>query len=500
MKTTNIFIRLIFLLLLISGNSQFAKADVTLNCESGNRAIEQGNCWGFGATTYSNSNELVISGQWSAKSNSLTNNSPTSCWIKTPWMLVGSGNITLQSRLDGNGNGVSSKGIVIAYIPYVASAAYGEGTPVQFYTYNFPSFNTKTIRNLTVPIPPEIANSTEVYKFRVSFIGQGGNERAYSDNFVFPGTYWSDPSSSCGPLPVIQDADGDGVADANDSYPNDAYRAYKSFYPSSNSNGTLAFEDSWPNRSDYDMNDLVVDYQFTTVSNAANNIVEIHGKIIGRASGASFKNGLGFQLDGITPNKITSYTGNLVSAGSTLTFLDNGLESGQQYANCIAFDNFYKLLTHPGSGTGINTDPNSPVVPYDTLFLEIKFLNNGTAPAGGTVSTNQFNANSFNFYLFSLGHRDKEIHLPDRVPTSLANTALFGTGADDTNPAQGKYYKTSNNLPWAINVLQGFDYPSEKSAIDETYLHFIDWALSSGQNYTDWYLNLSGYRNNSLIY
>ena len=37
-------------------------AQVTLNCESGNRAIEQGNCWGFGANSYSNTANLVISG------------------------------------------------------------------------------------------------------------------------------------------------------------------------------------------------------------------------------------------------------------------------------------------------------------------------------------------------------------------------------------------------------------------------------------------------------
>jgi hypothetical protein len=62
------------------------KAQVTLNFESGNRAIEQGNCWTFGATSYSNL-EFRIAGSWSGRSNQLTNSAISACWIKTPWML-----------------------------------------------------------------------------------------------------------------------------------------------------------------------------------------------------------------------------------------------------------------------------------------------------------------------------------------------------------------------------------------------------------------------------
>ncbi|MBK7029890.1 MAG: LruC domain-containing protein [Bacteroidales bacterium] len=495
---TYIFVSsLLFSLTLLSSR---AIADVTLNCESGNRAIEQGNCWGFGATTYSNQNNLVIAGSWSTRSNSLTSTSLTSCWIKTPWMKTGNGNITFQARLDGNGNGVSSKSIVVCYIPYVANASYGEGTAVQFYTYNFPSFNNTTIRDISVPIPAEIQNSSVVYKFRVSFIGQGGNERAYSDNYIFPGTYWSDPSNNCGPMSTVQDMDGDGVADDQDNYPNDAYRAYNSFYPSSSSFGTLAFEDSWPNRADYDLNDMIIGYKFNTVTNGQNNVVEIQGNIITVASGASFKNAFGFQLDGIAPNKITSVTGNSISSNSIFNFNSNGLESLQTYANCIVFDNFYQVMQHPGSGTGINTSKTAPFVDYDTLDINIVFINQGVNPPGGTVSVSQLSSNVFNFYLVVNQQRGNEIHLADRIPSSKVNSMLFGQGSDDSNPAAGRYYKTSNNLPWGINIPRDFNYPTEKTPINDAYLHFMDWAGSSGVNYQDWYMNLPGYRNSNNIY
>jgi LruC domain-containing protein len=489
-----------FLLLIFTAIGINVNADVTLNCESGNRAIEQGNCWGFGAVTYSNTSNLVIDGTWSTKSNSLTNSSPTACWIKTPWMLVGNGNITFKARLDGQGNGVTFKGIVLSYIPYIPGASQGEGTAVEFYTYNFPAVNVTTIQDLSIPIPAEIQNSNVVYKFRVSFVGKGGNERAYADTFVFPGTYWSDPANGCGPQAVIVDTDGDGVADNQDNYPNDPFRAYNSYFPSLNTFGTLAFEDGWPNKSDYDMNDIVVDYRFNTVTNANNNVVELMAKIVARASGATFKNGFGFQLDGITPDKILSVSGNHIGPSSMFNIQANGLEANQTYANCIVFDNFYNIMTHPGAGTGINTTAGAPHVPYDTLTIEIKFIDNGVPASGGAVPISQLSPSAFNYYIVARQQRGLEIHLADYIPSSLANTALFGTGSDDSNPASGKYYKTENNLPWGLNVLQGFDYPLEKGSIDGAYFHFVDWAVSSGELYPNWYSNQAGYRDGEKIY
>jgi LruC domain-containing protein len=55
-------------------------------------------------------------------------------------------------------------------------------------------------------------------------------------------------------------------------------------------------------------------------------------------------------------------------------------------------------------------------------------------------------------------------------------------------------------LPWAINITDAFDYPIEKIEITQAHLHFYDWAVSSGVNYTNWYKNLQGYRNQNHIY
>jgi LruC domain-containing protein len=85
-------------------------------------------------------------------------------------------------------------------------------------------------------------------------------------------------------------------------------------------------------------------------------------------------------------------------------------------------------------------------------------------------------------------------------PTDLMDVSYFGTEDDKSDVSINKYYKTANNLPWAINIPSSFDWPREKIEINWAYYHFIEWAESLGINYDDWYLDLSGYRNNSNIY
>ncbi|MFZ4456174.1 MAG: LruC domain-containing protein [Bacteroidales bacterium] len=483
--------------------STAATAQVTLNCESGNRAIEQGNCWGFGAVSYSRRDVHIISGFWSTLSNSMSNPSINSAWIKTPWMKMGSGDITMKVKLENNtGN---TKQVVVTYIPYSAGAPYGEGTSNSFYTFNFPGTSggygmLTALQSLTIPIPSQIANdATTAYKIQISFVGTGGNNRAIADDIVIPGEYWSDPSNNCLPKAMIVDTDGDGVPDTSDQYPTDPNRAYNTYYPAAASSGTLAFEDNWPTKADYDFNDVVVDYNMNTVTNAQNQVVEILGQFTLKASGAAYKNGFGFQLDNIAPDKITSVTGANYSDASYISLAPNGLESNQTYANCIVFDNFYNIMAPVGGSVGVNTEKSAAFIPYQTLNVKITFIKDGVAPAGGTVLLSQLPASAFNFYVIADKQRGVEIHLPDRVPTTLANLSLLGT-KDDSSVINSRYYKTVNNLPWAINILQGFKYPIEHSPLNNAYLHLIRWAESDGLEYQDWYEDKDGYRNPTEIY
>jgi LruC domain-containing protein len=91
--------------------------------------------------------------------------------------------------------------------------------------------------------------------------------------------------------------------------------------------------------------------------------------------------------------------------------------------------------------------------------------------------------------------------LPDFKPTSLANNSLFGTQNDDSNPSNGRYYKTDLNLPWALHLSGpvNFRYPVEYVEILDAYLDFASWAQSSGSQSANWYTE-QGLTNEGNIY
>jgi len=287
------------------------------------------------------------------------------------------------------------------------------------------------------------------------------------------------------------DTDGDGVADTNDDYPTDPLRAFDNFFPASGF-ATLAYEDLWPSKGDYDFNDLVVDYRFKTVTNASNNVVEIFATFTIKAFGAGFRNGFGFQF----PNSNVN-TSNLTVSGYDLqegyiSLAANGLEQGQTKPTIIVYDNSFNIMQHPGYGTGVNTEQWAPYVTPGTLDIYLAFT--------GTYTMAQVDIENFNPFIIINKNRDDEVHLPDYLPTDLANTWQFGYADDDSDAGINRYYKTETNLPWAINIPESFDYPRERLVITSAHLKFAEWAESNGVLFPDWYKDLPSYRNSANIY
>jgi LruC domain-containing protein len=292
------------------------------------------------------------------------------------------------------------------------------------------------------------------------------------------------------------DSDGDGVPDDFDDYPMDPLRAFNNYFPAAGY-GSLAFEDLWPGMGDYDFNDVVVDYRFKTVTNATNKVVEVYAQFVLKASGASLENGFGFNLPQACQNLI-SQLGDVEVTGSEIhsnyiNLVGNGFEANQTKPTVIVFDNFFKVMDHPGIGLGINTEADKPFVTFDTVNLLIK-------PTGAIFTMLDFQFEHWNPFIIVNGERGKEVHLPNHPPTDLADLSIFGTYEDSSNPTTGRYYKTANNLPWAINIVSEFAWPLEKVNIVEAYKHFFDWAISSGAEYGDWYEDKAGYREREKIY
>ena len=256
--------------------------------------------------------------------------------------------------------------------------------------------------------------------------------------------------------------------------------------------GNIAFEDLWPSKGDYDLNDLVIEYDFAVTKDNNEYVQSIEATFLVRCFGAGLHNSFGFTFPNVDPSDIVSVTGYDIVNNAAFTLNANGTEAGQSKATFILYDDTYRLMQHPGSGTGVNTEHPHPYVAPVTLTMNIVFANQA-------VTYSQLDIGNFNPFIVKHQERAVEIHLPDYPPTDLADPSFYKTFDDDTNPPS-KYYLTQDNLPWAIMIPERFDYPIEFQTILGAYNHFAEWAQSDGTLYPDWYLDESGYRNESVIY
>ncbi|MFW5758550.1 MAG: LruC domain-containing protein [Bacteroidota bacterium] len=292
------------------------------------------------------------------------------------------------------------------------------------------------------------------------------------------------------PIDSPEDTDNDGVSDVFDDYPEDPDRSFDYQYPAEESFGSLVFEDLWPGKGDYDFNDMVIDYNFKHIANPRNEIMEMEVSVVLRAIGASYKNGFGFSLN-TNPENILEITGTRIT-DDYITFNNNGTEANQSLATIIAFDNAFEIMPHPGGGSGINTTTGQPFVTPDTMRISITFEN--------PLPAEQLDAAPYNPFIIVNQNRGKEVHLPMHPPTDLADTDLFSTQQDQSNPDQEKYYVADELLPWALNIPEKFIYPQEKNDITKAYNMFQLWAKSQGSSYPDWYRDKPGYKNNALLF
>lgn len=259
-------------------------------------------------------------------------------------------------------------------------------------------------------------------------------------------------------IEAANDADGDGINDELDDFPFDPDKAFNNFLPSVNSTGKLVYEDLWPSQGDYDFNDLAVDYSFNLIANGDNLVTAVDASFTIENIGGSLHNGFAFVLP-IDPSLVASIEGQVIN-GTYETLSSNGTESGTA-ANetvIIVAGDCFDLLDQ-------------------TINLSIDFTTALDASALGEVP--------FNAFLIANQDRAKEVHLPDLAPTSKAG--YLGTQDDFSDASIGRYYKTRTNLPWALNIYEGFQTPPENIPITLQYPRFINWANSGGTQDLDWY-------------
>ncbi|WP_339922527.1 LruC domain-containing protein [uncultured Cyclobacterium sp.] len=282
-----------------------------------------------------------------------------------------------------------------------------------------------------------------------------------------------------------KDKDADGVSDNEDEYPDDPERAFNNYSPGAHIYGTLLFEDLWPSFGDYDMNDLVIDYNVNEISNSKNHIKEIQIVTVVRATGAGYRNGFGIQLP-VNSDQVASVEGTRLNTGKINTS-SSGVELEQNLATIIIMDDVNEKLPFLANVNSENAHHEEDTVKVNIVFKEaIRKADLGAAPYNPFMIINQ--------------QRGREVHLMNKKPTDLVDKDLLMTGDDISSMGKDKYYTSSKGFNWALHIPTSIPYSQEKVDFTKAYSRFSDWAKSGGVSYLDWYLDKDGQLNSEAIY
>lgn len=264
-----------------------------------------------------------------------------------------------------------------------------------------------------------------------------------------------------------QDADGDGVFDANDVAPCDAALAAVQFVPGEGVYDSLWFEDSWPGRGDFDFDDLVIAHNSTLRRSASGQVVSLRLELEVLAAGAEFDNGIGWRLP-VTPASIRSARISVDGAEAGLPFV-----SGESQAVFVLAEQARDLLGgHPGI---LNTLPGEPVHGSSHVVVEVEF----TSPQDLDPSEAPFD-----LYLRH-PERGVEVHLARYAGTAGLDPTLLGTLDDGSAP--GRNFVDISGIPFALAVPGLTPFPIERTSVDVAYPRIVSFGASGGAQSVDWY-------------
>ncbi len=328
------------------------------------------------------------------------------------------------------------------------------------------------------------------------YLRTSGSDHDFNDVILAVHVSPSAAISNLGGLPQLvssttdPDTDGDGVKDSVDEFPNDANKAFSRWYPGSGSWGTLAYEDMWPSKGDYDFNDLVLRYRSREVLNANRLVSALEMDLRLDARGGVYHSGFALGLPGITAAQIKSATLQLPDGSSVpVTPL-----AGQTAA---IFEIFADAYTDLPAGTGTsqcavyyNTGSDCPMQANAAFKLKVDLL----------TATASFPAVPYDPFIFRTREtlvngayvqglsKGTEVHLPGRAPSARADAALFRSADDASVLGSSKTYVTATGLPWALDIPYEWDFPSELVEITKPYPGIATWATSGGSSNANWYV------------
>ena len=239
--------------------------------------------------------------------------------------------------------------------------------------------------------------------------------------------------------------------------------------------GMLAFEDNWPKKGDYDLNDVVVRYNSTATlickaGETVTNLNKLEDTFSLIHNGGVHPNQFGYKVE-IDPSYVQSITIN--DEAYTLVKDDFDGKNGFIIDLCDNIQNIKSLVRYD--------EANSTPMDYN-IVIEFK----------DGVTESQWEAACAPYNPFITPKANTEVHLPRYSPTSRADMNLFGTEYDKSDVDKKIYYVSgeNTNYPFALHLseVETFKLPKEENNISTTYSQFELWVESNGSNYKDWYL------------
>ncbi len=292
-------------------------------------------------------------------------------------------------------------------------------------------------------------------------------------------------SESLFKIPESDDSDADGVSDTDDDFPNDYNRAYSTYYPSETGYTTLAMEDNWPKKGDYDMNDLVIRERYQLIYNANYDITGMRLTGYIDARGASKHNGFGVRLMGVSPD-ILEY-GTITINGTTYN------KSAENWQTDLVIKMWSDTHTFTFTGEAGKCSHFNTVMScgsYDPIPFELDL--------SFTPQLTSLPHADLDFFMFKSNRRDHEIHFAGYPPTDFGAKWRFGRGDDDSNSDENRYYVTEDGQSWGIKLTDDWDYPREYIDVIWAYPDYEVWVESNGTEKQDWYQ--STFRSKTHVY
>lgn len=212
---------------------------------------------------------------------------------------------------------------------------------------------------------------------------------------------------------------------------------------------TYMFEDLWPNKGDYDMNDVIVELDRNVVFDKNNIALSITDKFtpVQPVGSASNTNAFAFFNSTIMACNPTIECSDGVqqdASGALIVFTNTNAQRGQEVSVTYKFE--------AGKGPSINNLSQD-----DDAFI----ITNAKDP----TQSNRV-----------------EVHSPGFQPTSLANQNV----TDDNQSIH--YLSQDGDYPFSMQVQEkNFTPVSEGISIEKEYPSFGGWVSSFGKQFGDWY-------------